>query len=75
MSVNLQLVPPELLTVDDVAARFQVSGRTVRRWVQEQRLRGFRQGHVVRVYADALADALRRGTLAAPERVIGRRGK
>lgn len=61
--IGPRLVPPELLTPDDVAARLRVSSRTVRRWVQDGRLRGFRSGHVVRVYADSLADILRRGCL------------
>ena len=63
MSANLRLLPPLLLTPDEVALRLRVTARTVRRWCQEGRLRSFREGKVVRIYADALADALKAGRL------------
>ena len=64
---GLQSVPAELLTPDDVARRFGCSPRTVRKWVQEGKLRGFRAGRLVRVYADSVVDVLRRGALLSED--------
>ena len=64
MSAELRLMPPVLLTPDEVAQRLKVSPRTVRAWCQAGKLRCFKEGHIVRIYGDALADALQRGCLA-----------
>lgn len=64
VSADLRLLPPLLLTPDEVAYRLRVTARTVRRWCQEGRLRSFRHGKVVRIYADDLAAALTSGHLA-----------
>lgn len=60
---GLHLLPPLLLTPEDVARRFGVSSATVRRWCAAGRLRHFRHGRVLRIYGDAVADALRTGRL------------
>ncbi len=44
-----------LLTVRQVAARLQVSPRTVRRLIGDERLRAIRIGRAVRVHPDAVA--------------------
>lgn len=71
MSALLRPLPPALLPVAAVAQRFGVSGRTIRRWAAEGKLRAFREGHVVRIYADSVVEALQRGSLVKP-RKIGR---
>ena len=50
------LVPPErLLTIADVADRCQVSSRSVRRWIDDGRLKVIRLGRSVRVSERDLA--------------------
>ena len=63
MSAELRLMPPVLLTTDDVARRMNVSRRTVRTWCEEGKLRHFKEGRILRIYGDALAEALQRGRL------------
>ena len=57
------LLPPLMLTSDEVARRLAVSDETVRRWCRTGRLRCFRAGRVLRIPADALDAALRDGGL------------
>lgn len=58
-----------LLPLAAVAPRFGVSTKTVRRWCSEGKLRHFRSGKIIRVYADAVNEALARGGFAEPRRI------
>ena len=64
--MSVKLLYPLLLQPDDVAARFRVTKRTVFRWVKQGKLRAFRDGHIVRIYADSVATALESGRLSRP---------
>ena len=51
-------LPPQLLTVDDVAQICRVSPRTVRRMIAAGRLPFIRLGRAVRVHPSALAEVI-----------------
>ena len=63
MSETPELLPPLMLTPQEVARRFAVSSRTVLRWCADGRLRSFRAGKVLRVYGESVAAALNSGRL------------
>jgi excisionase family DNA binding protein len=46
--------PQTMLTIDAVAARFDVNSRTVRRWIEQGDLTVVRVGSVVRITSDDL---------------------
>ena len=63
-----RLLPPLMLTADEVAQRLGVAPCTVRRWCREGRIRHFRGPGAVRIPADALTDVLRAGRLEEARR-------
>lgn len=64
--MSVKLLFPLLLEPDDVAARFNVKKRTIFRWVKQGKLKAFRDGHIVRIYADSVQAALAHGRLVQP---------
>jgi excisionase family DNA binding protein len=52
-----------LLTVDDVAARCQVSTRTVRRWIKSGELQAIRLGRQLRVRPVDFESFLKKGLI------------
>ena len=50
--INLPNKP--LLRIDEVAGYFDVSERTVRRWIEKNRVRSIRVGGTIRVYKDSV---------------------
>lgn len=63
-----RLLPPLMLTAEEVAQRLGVAPCTVRRWCREGRLRHWRGPATVRIPADALADVLQTGRLEGGKR-------
>ena len=51
---NTNSTDPEFLTIGQVAARLQVSERTVWRWISDRELIVHRHGRWTRVHADEL---------------------
>lgn len=56
------------LTLDEAAEHFRVGRSTVHRWCQSGKLRHYREGRVLRIPVDAIAEfkAARSGLVAAP---------
>ena len=51
---NIGASPKEWLTVDDAAAHFQTTAKTVRKWIYERRLRYYKVGGLVRIHRNDL---------------------
>jgi excisionase family DNA binding protein len=53
--------PPKLLTVEEVAARFECTPRTVRNWISTGEVPAIKRGRLIRVPEDALYKHAPRG--------------
>lgn len=58
------------LTVDDIAAHFEVSRSTVYRWIQKGQLRAYKFGGLVRVSLEAVDEYLEQSAKAFHPRQV-----